>query len=251
MRKKTTVPPLIKILRILAINKELGQYKLDYETKLSYRTVLRSLKPMENIGLIRLVRTEPSEKGGKEKKIYALTLKGLMNILGASDLSNIKEPNVSQWFDQVAEKSGYLLPLVLGKWLHFKNAGLEGEFAQAFQWTLWHYLKLGHNTKTFATERFWYYALNVTAGWTKVRWLQAVREDEELRKWASEEMNEWLLEGQEHQRIRKATLDALETTNEPDWNKVMNDTRFHAPKGSKYTQPPSMDPEEFFRWLET
>ena len=46
------------------------------ETGVSYRTVLRTLKPLESQGFIKLVRIEPSKKGGKESKIYSLTLKG-------------------------------------------------------------------------------------------------------------------------------------------------------------------------------
>ena len=53
------------------------------ETGVSYRTVLRTLKPFESQGFIKLVRIEPSKKGGKESKIYSLTLKGSLTYLSS------------------------------------------------------------------------------------------------------------------------------------------------------------------------
>ena len=53
------------------------------ETSLSYRTVLRTLKPLESQGFVKLVKVEPSEKGGKENKIYALTSKGVITCLSS------------------------------------------------------------------------------------------------------------------------------------------------------------------------
>jgi DNA-binding PadR family transcriptional regulator len=77
-RTKTTTTPKAKIILALAVTKEIEQYKLPKITKLSYRTILRTLKPLEEQNLIKLVRTEPSKKGGKEKKIYTLALDGLI-----------------------------------------------------------------------------------------------------------------------------------------------------------------------------
>jgi DNA-binding PadR family transcriptional regulator len=78
-----TIKPDLKIVKALIKNPELGQYKMPKETKLSYRTILRTLKPLENEGLIKQIRTEPSTKGGKEKKIYSLTFKGTLTYLNS------------------------------------------------------------------------------------------------------------------------------------------------------------------------
>ena len=80
MEQETTEPQQ-KIINALIKNPELGQYKMPTETNLSYRTILRTLKPLENQGTIKQIRTEPSTKGGKEKKIYNLTLKGTLTYL--------------------------------------------------------------------------------------------------------------------------------------------------------------------------
>ena len=78
-----TIKPELKIIKALIKNPELGQYKMPKETKLSYRTILRTLKPLENEGIIKQTRTEPSKKGGKEKKIYCLTFKGTLTYLNS------------------------------------------------------------------------------------------------------------------------------------------------------------------------
>jgi DNA-binding MarR family transcriptional regulator len=248
MSAKINVSPKMKILEVLATNKEFKQYSLPKATGFSYRTILRALKPMEKAGWIRLVRTEASEKGGKEKKIYTLTLKGLMNIFGVIDLSKFREPKLSEWIDKAAENSGYLLPLVLGKWHYYKTRGLEVEFMEAFQWVLWHYLKLGFNTKAFATERFWYYIFVMTKSPSKEKWIKAMRRDPELRQWAIDEMKDWLREGRNFIGHYEKSLEYLEMPSEPDWTIVMNELRFHAPKESKYSKP--LSDEELSNFLE-
>jgi len=80
----TTIKPELKIIKALIKNPELGQYKMPKETRLSYRTILRTLKPLENQGIIKQVRSEPSKKGGKEKKIYSLTFKGTLTYLDSA-----------------------------------------------------------------------------------------------------------------------------------------------------------------------
>jgi len=77
------IKPELKIINALIKNKELEQYKMPKETKLSYRTILRTLKPMENEGFVNEPRTERSKKGGKEKKIYTLKFKGTLTYLNS------------------------------------------------------------------------------------------------------------------------------------------------------------------------
>jgi DNA-binding PadR family transcriptional regulator len=236
MRTKTTIKPEMKILSVLAEHREFEQYKLPKETGFSYRTILRFLKPMEIAGWIRLVRTEASEKGGKEKKIYALTLIGLAIAFKTASQWKPTNRDLNWVIDKMAEKSGHLLPLVLGKWTYFRSAGLGDEFIRAFRWVTQWILEWGHDKEAFATERFWYFIFQMTAGDAKLKWLRALRGDPELRQWAVEEMKEWLAEGRVFTKIHERSLVILEMPNEPDWNKVVNGLRFHAPKESKYSR---------------
>ena len=126
-RTKTTISPELRILAVLAASKEMEQYKLPKETGLSYRTVLRTLKTLESepVTQIRLLRTEPSEKGGKERKIYTITLPGLLRILKESVMRNIilEEP---KYIPQIAKSHPELL-LTFEKWPLFKKVGLEAQ----------------------------------------------------------------------------------------------------------------------------
>lgn len=197
-RKNAALKTELRILGVLAEHKECEQYRLPKETNLSYRTILRLLKSLELMKWIRLIRTEASAKGGKEKKIYALTLRGLAIVLMTSND-----------MQKVIKKQGDALPLVLGKWEYFKSVGLEKEMNDAICWVGNQILE-GYDMKAFATERFWYYIFMMTAGAAKVKWLKALRGDPDLRQWAVEEMKEWLLEGLVLRKIHERSLEALE-----------------------------------------
>jgi hypothetical protein len=148
-----------------------------------------------------------------------------------------KVEGVPKRMDQLSEKWGHLLPLVLGKWTYFRSVGLGNEFIRAFQWVINWILDWGYDKEAFATERFWYFIFQMTAGAAKLKWLRALRGDPELRQWAVEEMKEWLAEGRVLMKIHERSLEVLKMPGEPDWNKVVNDLRFHAPKESKYSKP--------------
>ena len=121
--------PQKKILLTLAIHKEFEQYKMGEKTGFNYRTILRNLKPLEKMKMINH-RKEPSAKGGKDKKIYKLTFKGLMHIL----------PMPKPWKDEkilkkvITTHSDKLL--TFKKWDLFKKNNLEkdmiGFLANAF-----------------------------------------------------------------------------------------------------------------------
>ena len=132
MRKKTTIPPLLKIIEVLADNKEFEQYKMNKTTELSYRTILRALKPLEELKLIRLVRKEPSEKGGKDKKIYAITFKGLYRHLSEIELDT---PDGKKKLDQIARRFPEML-LFFKKWPLFVKARIQDKMLDYFNTAL-------------------------------------------------------------------------------------------------------------------
>ncbi len=117
--KKIKSSPTDKILIALAKNTELEQYKLPKNTGYSYRTILRELGLLEHDKYIILLRTEPSKKGGKEKKIYGLTWKGLVYVLVVFNA-------LHKWVDiqKVIEAQSSNM-LIFKKWSIFKNAELE------------------------------------------------------------------------------------------------------------------------------
>ena len=93
---KTRQRKIMEILETLALNKEVTQYSLHKILGCSYRTILRQLKTLQQMEFIRLKRTEPSLKGGKEKNVWEITFKGLLAVLGT-------RPNIWKNIDRIAE----------------------------------------------------------------------------------------------------------------------------------------------------
>lgn len=71
----------LKILRYAALNVEVHQYRLAEKVGISYRTVIRTLHELRKLEWLNLVRTEPSEKQGKDRNVWSSTLRGLLNLL--------------------------------------------------------------------------------------------------------------------------------------------------------------------------
>jgi DNA-binding PadR family transcriptional regulator len=105
-----------QILNHIAKKGEAYQSEMDSDLGVTYRTLIRQLHFLKRLGLIRVVRTEPSSKKGKEKNIYGLTVKGLYTLL-ASNLGQIAN------MERIFENSPHLL-LTFEKWHLFKKAGL-------------------------------------------------------------------------------------------------------------------------------
>lgn len=76
-----------------------------------YRTILRHLQTLEKNGLIELSRTEPAQKGGKDRKVYTLTMGGVVCILGYE--------HTYDYIGQVAANYRSAFPLIFGKWQFF------------------------------------------------------------------------------------------------------------------------------------
>jgi DNA-binding PadR family transcriptional regulator len=107
--------PKQKIFALLAKNKEYEQRYMKEATKLTDPTLIKYLKHLEAKQIIEY-REEPSTKGGKEKKIFTLTRKGV--VLALMDAKTIKE------VETIASNHPDKL-LTLKKWSLFKQAGIE------------------------------------------------------------------------------------------------------------------------------
>lgn len=77
-RYQASIQTSLKILKMLAQKRECAQYDMPKLIGKDYHTCLRHLRELENDGLVKLVRVEPAKKGGKDRKIYTLTLYGLL-----------------------------------------------------------------------------------------------------------------------------------------------------------------------------
>lgn len=111
MRYRSSIETSLKILTILARDKECAQYDMPKKIRKDYRTILRHLQDLKKHGLILLSRTEPASKGGIDKKIYTLTEAGLIAILGYQ--------HIYDYIGQVAVNYRSVFPLIFGKWQFF------------------------------------------------------------------------------------------------------------------------------------
>ena len=115
----------IDILTLLAQVPEYPQYDLPkglekVGIRKSYRTIFRHMNTLEKMGLVRLVRTEPSAKGGKERKIYSITRGGLLHVLA---IFLRQKKDFDRLIDSMAENHGNLFPNLLGKWQFWEKEG--------------------------------------------------------------------------------------------------------------------------------
>lgn len=125
MRYRSSLETSFLILFTLMDNEDYAQYDLPDAVGKDYRTIMRHLKKLESSKLIRLARTEPAQKGGKEKKIFTLTVTGLISGLKFF-FSATKDVNeVIGNMEELATTHKDLLPLILGKWTLWKKEGVE------------------------------------------------------------------------------------------------------------------------------
>jgi DNA-binding transcriptional ArsR family regulator len=122
MHYRSTIQTSFKILETLLVHGEYAQYDMPKAVGKDYRTVLRHIQSLENAKLITLVRLEPAQKKGKERKIYTVTLRGLLSYLTVVKLSVDKPLGFTVLF---ADKFKHVLPLVFGKWHFFASNNLD------------------------------------------------------------------------------------------------------------------------------
>lgn len=79
-----------QIISLIAEEKEYRQYDMPKRLNKAYRTIMRRVRELENNGLIRVARKEPSEKRGKRAKVYMLTIKGVLTYLSSVSIKPIK-----------------------------------------------------------------------------------------------------------------------------------------------------------------
>ena len=104
-----------KILLRLAQRGPMTKWQLKKKWKrydsIAYSTVHETIKTLQAVGWVKALREEESEKG-LLVKIYGLTLEGILWLL-----SRLAFPII----DQLAGNYKDALPLIFGKWNHFKK----------------------------------------------------------------------------------------------------------------------------------
>jgi DNA-binding PadR family transcriptional regulator len=127
MSRKKKQQPEKQILELLATHSKFEQYKMGDAAHLAYPTVIKYLKQLEANNFLRYEK-RPSLKNGPDKKIYAITLAGLLEYFGLAH-RDLKEKD----FDDIAAKHSDLLPLLFDKWQFFTDHGIKSKVIESFK----------------------------------------------------------------------------------------------------------------------
>ena len=71
----------VRILKEAALHKSIYQCELESKTGITYNTGSRCVHELEDLGYLKIFGYEETEAKGKKKKIWEITLKGLINLL--------------------------------------------------------------------------------------------------------------------------------------------------------------------------
>lgn len=139
----------------------------------SNKTIQIALKSLQNKGLIK-----PTKKTkGNEKKPYVTTLRGLFQSI-LYTCPNLEDAQ------GIADRQRKLLPLIFGKWQHFKNHEVtDKQLSEMLQWLSYRLqyqepLKLDHIMRYFST-----YIFMITPLEERKSWLKAFHDDSDLKRW--------------------------------------------------------------------
>jgi len=198
----------LKILKQFALNKEVYQYNLNKKVGVSYRTVLRTLHSLEKSGQLKIVRKEESEKQGKERNVWGITLQGLLNLLSLDTPPFETRKKIGLIAEVHQDKL-----LVFKKWKFFEKENLTPTIIKTLQGTLLSLVQAQLRVATFSMKiestkkelqevvdsmTLGCYALRALK-WFKregkrlfeeyLKILKACKKDEELRNFVVSELN--------------------------------------------------------------
>ncbi|MDG6222543.1 MAG: hypothetical protein QCH99_04705 [Candidatus Bathyarchaeota archaeon] len=86
-------------LSVLSSNEEVYQSKIPQLVGCNYRTTIRQLQLLENLGLAKIVRTEPTGKQGRAHNVWQITFKGLLLSLSLNpeNIDEIARMHSQKW----------------------------------------------------------------------------------------------------------------------------------------------------------
>lgn len=198
------------ILQVIAKEGKRTYYELWKKDKVaaSNKTVQIALK---NLQKLHFIRPQKKTEGKRERKPYILTFQGLS--------ATLLQPESLKYADQIAEQQGKLLPLIFGKWKHFKSSGVNiSALRNALDWLFRMARRSYYDTANWVMRDFSTYVFNMTKLKERVRWLKAIHADPDLSKWALEEERRFLI----YANTLKYTFRLIQQS-KPDWDEALEE----------------------------
>lgn len=211
-----------KILNNLAEKGSRTYYDIYKKERLcSSSTAWNLIKNLEKNGYVEVKKEEKFELRGRKKKFYSLTLRGLSTALS----------NRSGWknIDTIVKQHESLLPLMFGKWQHFKKYVDNKNMTDALRYVMLlsfpivdlntDFESKEYTRETFAMKEFCVYILQSIPE-ERIGWLKAIQADTELRQWMLG--NKWKYKQLE---LMIDLSFSIIQHKEPDWDEALRELR--------------------------
>jgi hypothetical protein len=116
-------------LRYLANHEEAPQYSFKTNLRYSYKTVIRELHQLEDMGLMQLHRTESSSKNGKDQNIWRITLAGLCFAITETQGDQSK-------IEQIIRSQQNIQNIIFNEWDYISNNNTAKTYviSNVFKW---------------------------------------------------------------------------------------------------------------------
>jgi len=207
-KREATMP---KVLLYLTCNKA-NKWEIAQKLNKSYSNIHSTIKQLLRQNLICVSHRKRSSKNPKiDVEYYTVTFQGLITAL--------VQPESLKYADQIAEQQEKLLPLIFGKWQHFKNSGVDiSSLQNALDWLFRMARRSYYDTANWVMRDFSTYVFNMTKLKERVRWLKAIHADPDLSKWALEEERSFLI----YANTLKYTFRLIRQS-KPDWDEALEE----------------------------
>lgn len=198
----------IKVLEGLARNGPMNTNKLRKKIGNAYSFVHGTLRELERRKMVTLLRKERTEKG-TEAFVYDLALEGILLVLQRE----MRKAEFDKWnhafISKIINRYSSTLPLVFGKWNHFKETSVDEMALVRLKALVDTYVANRLNFekgtgflpwKEMEEQVCWFFYFTgfyppAHEGWSGVKdpaaWLSAWKQDQEIRNYVVKELEEY------------------------------------------------------------
>jgi len=162
----------IRILESLAQHDGLTKYRVETETRIAHGTVFKAFEELIHKGLIK-EKSSKLWRTGKQTVTYELSFGGFAAIYPR--IRRLGYLNRKAGKKTFYERFSHFLPLILGKWNHFKEHGLQDVAASRLEYSLLQAM----NPEEIYTLFFLYPFSDRSL---QQIWLNMIREDKEIQQ---------------------------------------------------------------------